>query len=74
MANERLRFWEEKMGENQHILAMLDAGQFRSSDGGVIDEKTLAEVRKWATRRVAECEARIAAWTHRMSGRDDPVL
>ena len=63
MANERLRFWEEKMGENQHILAMLDAGQFRSSDGGVIDEKTLAEVRTWVTRRVAECEARIAAWT-----------
>jgi hypothetical protein len=74
MANERLRFWEEKLGENQQILEMLDAGQFRSSDGGVIDEKTLAEVRKWATRRVAECEARIAECTNHMSGRDHPIL
>jgi hypothetical protein len=74
MASERLRFWEEKLGENQQILAMLDAGHFKSSDGGEIDEKTLAEVRKWATRRVAECKARIAEWTHRMSGGDDPVL
>jgi hypothetical protein len=60
MANERLRFWEEKLGENQQILEMLNSGQFKSSDGGVIDKKTLAEVRKWATRRVEECEARIA--------------
>ena len=45
MANERLRFWEEKLGENQHILAMLDAGQFRSRAGDVPDEQTLAEVR-----------------------------
>ena len=59
MAHERLHFWEEKLSENQHILEMLRSGQFKSSDGGVIDEQTLAEVRKWATRRVAECEARI---------------
>jgi hypothetical protein len=63
MANERLRFWQEKLDENQHILELLDAGQFISSDGGLIDEKTLAEVRKWATGRVAECEARLAEWT-----------
>ena len=60
MANERLHFWEEKLGENQHILAMLNSGQFKASDGGTIDEQTLAEVRKWAMRRVAECETRIA--------------
>jgi len=59
MANERLHFCEAKLGENKHILDMLHSGQFKSSDGGVIDEQTLAEVRKWATRRVAECEARI---------------
>ena len=40
---------------------MLDSGQFKAGDGGVIDEQTLAEVRKWAKRRVAECEARISA-------------
>jgi hypothetical protein len=60
MATERVRFWEEKLSENQHILDMLNAGQFRARDGGVLDETTLAEVRTWATRRVAECEARVA--------------
>ena len=65
MANDRLRFWQEKLDENQHILAMLDAGELTSSAGGVLDEKILAEVRKWATGRVAECQARIAACTHR---------
>jgi hypothetical protein len=63
MANERLHFWEEKLSENQQILEMLNSGQLKSSDGGVIDEMTLAEVRKWALGRVAECEARIAEWT-----------
>ncbi len=61
MATERLRFWEEKLGENQQILDMLNSGQFKASDGKGLDETTLAEVRKWATRRVAECEARVAA-------------
>jgi|RhiMetdeSRZDD1v2_1073273.scaffolds.fasta_scaffold657691_2 hypothetical protein len=65
MANERLRFWQEKLDENQHILELLDAGQFISSDGGLIDEKTLAEVRRWATGRVAECKVRITEWTNR---------
>jgi hypothetical protein len=60
MATERLRFWEKKRGENQRILAMLNSGQFTASDGGVLDDTTLAEVRQWATRRVAECEARVA--------------
>ena len=60
MANDRPHFWEEKLGENQQTLEMLNSGQCKSSDGGAIDAKTLAEVRKWATRRVAECEARMA--------------
>jgi hypothetical protein len=60
MADDRLRFWEEKLGENQQIVEMLNSGQFKSSDGSALDDKTLAEVRKWATRRVAECEARVA--------------
>ena len=60
MADEHVLFWEKKLVENRQILAMLDAGQFKAGDGGVIDEQTLAEVRKWAKRRVAECEARIA--------------
>jgi hypothetical protein len=39
---------------------MLNSGQFTSRDGSVLDETTLAEVWKWAVRRVAECEARVA--------------
>ena len=62
MANDRRHFWQEKLDENQRILDMLNSGQLTSSDGGVLDEKILAEVRKWATGRVAECQARIAAW------------
>jgi len=60
MADEKVLFWAKKLVENQHILAMLNAGQFKAGEGAVLDEKTLAEVRKWAVRRVAECEARIA--------------
>jgi len=61
MADEHVLFWEKKLVENRQIVEMLDAGQFKAGDGGVIDERTLAEVRKWAMRRVAECEARISA-------------
>jgi hypothetical protein len=60
MADETLLFWEKKLAENQHILALLDSGQFKDGEGNVLDEQTLAEVRRWAARRVAECEARIA--------------
>ena len=59
MADERLLFWEKKLVENRQILEMLDAGQFKSGDDQVLDEQTLAEVRQWAARRVAECQARI---------------
>ena len=55
MADEKVLFWAKKLVENQQILAMLDAGQFKAGDGGVIDAQTLAEVRKWAKRRIAEC-------------------
>jgi len=59
-ADETCVFWEKKLAENQRILAMLDSGQFKAGDGSVIDEQTLGEVRTWALRRVAECEARIS--------------
>ena len=60
-ADETRGFWEEKLTENQRILAMLDSGQFKAGDGSVIDAQMLAEVRTCALRRVAECAARIAA-------------
>ena len=60
MASERVLFWQKKLAENQQILDLLDAGQFQTSNGAVPDEQATAEVRAWAARRVAECEARIA--------------
>lgn len=60
MASERVLFWQKKLAENQQILDLLDAGQFQTSNGDVPDEQATAEVRAWAARRVAECEARIA--------------
>ena len=62
-ADETRVFWEKKLAENQRILAMLDAGQFKAGDGSVIDKQTLAEVHMWALRRAAECEARISERT-----------
>src|SRR5207245_6034214 len=61
LADEHVLFWEKKRVENRQLLAMLDAGQFKAGEGGVLDAQTLAEVRQWAKRRVVECEARIAA-------------
>ena len=60
MASERLLFWQEKLAENQQILDLIDAGQFQTSKGDVLDEQAAAEVREWAARRVAECATRIA--------------
>jgi hypothetical protein len=65
MADERLLFWEKKLVENRHILAMVDTGQFKAGDGQALDEQTLAEVRQWAVCRIAECEARIAERVNR---------
>jgi hypothetical protein len=60
MASERVLFWHKKWAENQQLLDLLDAGQFRTSQGDVLDEQAAAEVREWAARRVAECVRRIA--------------
>ena len=60
MASERVLFWQKKLAENQQILALLDAGQFQTSQGDVLDEQAAAEVREWAARRVAECVRRLA--------------
>jgi hypothetical protein len=60
MASERVLFWQKKLAENQQILDLLDAGQFQTSHGDVLDEQAAAEVRAWAARRVAECVRRLA--------------
>jgi len=65
MASERVLFWQKKLAENQQILDLIDAGQFQMRNDTVRDAQVIAEVRKWATRRVAECVARIAEWSHR---------
>ena len=65
MASERVLFWQQKLAENQHILDLIDAGQFQASNGDVQDEQTPAEVRAWAAGRVEECATRIAAWSPR---------
>ena len=65
MASERVLFWQKKLAENQQTLNLIDAGQFQTSHGDVPDEQATAEIREWAVRRVAECEARIAEWSHR---------
>jgi hypothetical protein len=61
MADAQALFWEKKLAENQHLLDLIDAGQCMAGDGGVIDAETIAEMRTWAARRVAECAARIDA-------------
>ena len=60
MARERVLFWQKKLAENQQILDLLDAGQFQTSHGDVLDEQAAADVREWAARRVAECVRRLA--------------
>jgi len=59
MADAKREFWEKKLAENQHILDMIDSGPCIAGDGSVIDAETIAEMRTWAVRRVAECAARI---------------
>ena len=65
MASERVLFWQKKLAENQQILDLIEAGQFQVRKDTVRDAQVTAEVREWATRRVAECVARIAEWSHR---------
>jgi hypothetical protein len=63
MASARELFWQKKLAENQQIVDLIDAGQFQMSNGHVPDAQVTAEVREWATGRVAECAARIAEWS-----------
>ena len=53
--------WAQKLAENRHILDLIEAGTFTAGGRPVLDAETLGEVRQWAARRVAACEARIAA-------------
>ena len=39
-ADEHVLFWEKKRVENRQLLAMLDAGQFKAGEGGVLDAQT----------------------------------
>ena len=55
------QFWAQKLAENRHILDLIEAGTFTVGGRPVLDAETLEEVRQWAARRVAACEARIAA-------------
>ena len=53
--------WAQKLAENRHILDLIEAGTFTVGGRPILDAETLGEVRQWAARRVAACEARIAA-------------
>ena len=55
------QFWAQKLAENRHILDLIEAGTFTVGGRPILDAETLGEVRQWAARRVAACEARIAA-------------
>ena len=54
-------FWAQKLAENRHILDLIESGTFTVGGRPVLDTETLREVQQWAARRVAACEARIAA-------------
>jgi len=54
-------FWAQKLAENRHILALIEAGTFTVGGRPVLDVETLEEVRQWAAQRIAACEARLAA-------------
>ena len=54
------QFWAQKLAENRHILALIEAGAFTVGGRHVLDAETLGEVRHWVAQRVAACEARLA--------------
>src|SRR5262249_52006969 len=60
-ADALTQFWAQKLAENRHILDLIEAGAFTVGGRHVVDGETVGEVRQWAARRVAECEARLAA-------------
>ena len=53
--------WAQKLAENRHLLDLIEAGTFTVGGRHVLDAETLGELRQWAARRVAACEACIAA-------------
>ena len=53
--------WAQKLAENRHILDLIEAGTFTVGGRHVLDAETLGALRQWAARRVAACEACIAA-------------
>src|SRR5262249_19701575 len=53
--------WAQKLAEHRHLLALIEAGTFTVGGRPVLDAETLGELRQWAARRVAACEALIAA-------------
>jgi hypothetical protein len=55
------QFWAQKLAENRHILALIEAGTFTMGGRQVLDAETLGEIRQWAAQRVAACEALLAA-------------
>ena len=55
------QFWAQKLAENRHILALIEAGTFTVGGRQVLDAETLGEIRQWAAQRVAACEACLAA-------------
>ena len=60
-ADAKAQCWAQKLAEYRHILDLLEGGTFMVGGRPVLDAETLGEVRQWAARRVAACQARLAA-------------
>jgi hypothetical protein len=60
-ADARAHFWAQQRAAYRDILALIDGRTFTVGGRQVLDAETLGEVRQWAARRVAACEARLAA-------------
>jgi hypothetical protein len=60
-ADARAQCWAQQRAAYRHILALIEGGTFTVGGRPVLDAETLGEVRQWAARRVAACEARLAA-------------
>ena len=60
-AEARAQCWAQQRAAYRHILALMEGGTFTVGRRPVLDAETLDEVRQWAARRVAACEARLAA-------------
>jgi hypothetical protein len=60
-AEARAQCWAQHRAAYRHILALIEGGTFTVGGRPVLDAETLDEVRQWAARRVAACEAHLAA-------------